>query len=125
MASLRYFVPLFPALWLVYAVLLFLTRAHDRTSMIFFGIMILVCVAATIYLSIYAYGPIFMSKMKEGTRCPVCYGKLDPETGFCPKCGNVVDPSKESRVSRCAKCGYDVEDPDKDFCPKCGNMLKK
>ncbi len=123
---MRYtFLPIFPAIALLSTLLVFLTGPRTRTSMIFFGLMVLVCVAAIIYLSYLAYAPRAKAKVWKGTRCPVCYAKLDKESGFCPKCGNVVDPSKGAALTRCPKCGFDIDEPDRDFCPRCGSMLKK
>ena len=120
----RYLVPILPGLWLLINVLLFLTRAHDRASMIFFGLMVLVAALAFLYLSFLAYAPRFLYRVNKGSRCPNCYAKLKADTGFCPRCGAVVEGPKDSYMSRCAKCGGDV-DPDRDFCPHCGSMLKK
>ena len=55
---MRYtFLPIFPAIALLSTLLVFLTGPRTRMSMIFFGLMVLVCVAAIVYLSYLAYSP--------------------------------------------------------------------
>ena len=119
------FVPLFPALWLVVNIILFLRSARDTTSMIFFGAMIAVALGAFLYLSLLAYAPKVLFNLRPGKRCPVCYAKLDKDENFCPKCGNIIDNSLSVNLGTCPKCGAAIEDPERDFCPKCGSELKK
>ena len=59
-------------------------------------------------------------------RCPSCYAKLKKGTGFCPKCGKVVDRNEmANQLYRCGRCGWEIDDPSREFCPKCGSSLRK
>lgn len=123
MSAIRYIVPIFPLLMLVMALLRFLTGRQSEETMQVFWIMVAVCFVALLMSLWWAFGPRFLAGIFRGTRCPNCYAKLKNDTGFCPKCGAVVEGPKDAYMSRCAKCGGDV-DPDREFCPHCGTMLK-
>lgn len=114
--------PIFPVLWLVLNVVIYLTTPHTRASMIFFALMIGVGLIAMVYFCLLAYAPRVLAGLFGGSRCPVCYAKLN-DTGFCPKCGTIVD--SEAGMTVCQKCGNRIDGTDRDFCPRCGSMLKK
>ncbi|MBO7410195.1 MAG: zinc-ribbon domain-containing protein [Candidatus Methanomethylophilaceae archaeon] len=118
------YLPLFPALALALFIPRFLASS-DRTSRIFFGLMILVAVLAFVYLFLLAFVPKVLTRFSHGRRCPVCYTKIDREAGFCPKCGRVTDITKSENLARCPKCGNPIDSPDREFCPRCGSMLRK
>ncbi len=124
MSGVRYFVPLLPAFFLLINVLRFITGRHTESEEHVFWIMVAVCVAAILISAWWAYGPKILYGLNRSARCPNCYAKLKKDTGFCPKCGAVVEGPKDSYMSHCPKCGGDI-DPDREFCPHCGSMLKK
>lgn len=103
----------------------YMSYPEGRIMLAALGCILAVGVIALAYTSLLAFAPKMLYKAGFA-RCPSCYAKLKKGTGFCPKCGKVVDRSEmANQLYRCGRCGWEIDDPSREFCPKCGSSLRK
>ena len=126
------YIPLFSVMWVSgFAIWILvnwdylINTQSGRTMLFFLGLMVALGLAVFAWSFSKTYGAKLMARINPSGRCPNCYAKLKDDTGFCPKCGKIVDTAANPNVCRCRRCGAEIDDPDRDFCPKCGSTLKK
>ena len=125
-------IPIFSTMWIIGFALGIITNwnylTHSqsgRTMLFFLGLMILLGAVVLTWSLAKFYGGRIGALISPSTHCPNCHAKLKAGTGFCPKCGKIIDTASNPNVCRCRRCGAEIDDPDRDFCPKCGSTLKK
>ena len=126
------YIPIFSVMWITgFAIWIlvnwdYLIHTSDGKTMLFFlGLMVLLGVVVFVWSFSKSHGGKLLARFSPDTRCPNCYAKLDKDTGFCPKCGEITNRSANPNVCKCRRCGADIDDPERDFCPRCGSTLKK
>lgn len=128
---IRYF-PIFSLIWvlafafgIVYNFDYYMSYPEGRMLLLALGLMLAVGVVALVYSLLAALAPKVLYRAGFA-RCPKCYAKLKKGTGFCPRCGTVVDrESMQNQLYRCGRCGSEIDDPSREFCPRCGSNLRK
>ena len=60
----------------------------------------------------------------DAFRCPHCNATIDPDTTFCPFCGEKIIKGNKTKTKICPECGTE-NDGDALFCNNCGTPLNK